>query len=132
MEPHAAHDGVVTVGDSRRTECVPQAERAHARGTVFVIDDDVSVRASLETLIRSAGWLPETFASAEEFLSRPRRSVPCCVVLDVTLSGLSGLELQRRLAARSDIPIIFVTAHRDVPTAVQAMKGGALDFLAKP
>src|SRR5262249_55828029 len=100
--------------------------------TVFVIDDDVSVRASLETLIRSAGWLPETFASAEEFLSRPRRSVPCCVVLDVTLSGLSGLELQRRLAARSDIPIIFVTAHRDVPTAVQAMKGGALDFLAKP
>ena len=77
MEPHAAHDGVVTIGDSRRTECVPHAERAHARGTVFVIDDDVSVRESLETLIRSAGWLPETFASAEEFLSRPRRSVPC-------------------------------------------------------
>lgn len=132
MESHAAIDGVVSVDDSGEAERVMHAERAHAKGTVFVIDDDVSVRESLETLIRTAGWLPEAFTSAEEFLSRPRRSVPCCVVLDVTLPGLSGLELQRHLAVRSDMPIIFVTAQRDVQTTVQAMKAGALDFLTKP
>ncbi len=99
---------------------------------VFVVDDDVSVRESLELLIRAAGWQPETFASAQTFLSRPRPTVPCCLVLDVTLPGLSGLELQKRLAERTDMPIIFITGHGDVPMTVQAMKAGAVEFLTKP
>jgi FixJ family two-component response regulator len=99
---------------------------------VFVVDDDVSVRESLELLIKTAGWQPETFASALEFLSRPRPTVPCCLVLDVTLPGLSGLELQQRLAERTDMPIIFITGHGDVPMTVQAMKAGAIEFLTKP
>jgi FixJ family two-component response regulator len=99
---------------------------------VFVVDDDVSVRESLELLIRTAGWQPETFASAQEFLSRRRPTVPCCLVLDVTLPGLSGLELQPQLAERTDMPIIFITGHGDVPTTVQAMKAGAVEFLTKP
>ena len=99
---------------------------------VFVVDDDVSVRESLELLIRTAGWQPETFASAQEFLSRPRPTVPCCLVLDVTLPGLSGLELQRQLVERTDMPIIFITGHGDVPMSVQAMKAGAVEFLTKP
>jgi FixJ family two-component response regulator len=99
---------------------------------VFVVDDDVSVRESLELLIRAAGWQPETFASALEFQSRPRPAVPCCLVLDVTLPGLSGLELQQQLAERTDMPIIFITGHGDVPMTVQAMKAGAVEFLTKP
>jgi FixJ family two-component response regulator len=99
---------------------------------VFVVDDDVSVRESLELLIKSAGWQPETFASAHDFLSRPRPTVPCCLVLDVTLPGLSGLELQQRIAERTDMPIIFITGHGDVPMTVQAMKAGAIEFLTKP
>ena len=99
---------------------------------VFVVDDDVSVRESLELLIRTAGWQPETFASALEFLSRSRPTVPCCLVLDVTLPGLSGLELQQRLVERTDMPIIFITGHGDVPMSVQAMKAGAVEFLTKP
>jgi FixJ family two-component response regulator len=99
---------------------------------VFVVDDDVSVRESLELLIRTAGWQPETFASAQEFLSRRRPTVPCCLVLDVTLPGLSGLELQAQLAERTDMPIIFITGHGDVPMTVQAMKAGAVEFLTKP
>src|SRR3977135_4234617 len=99
---------------------------------VFVVDDDVSVRESLELLIRAAGWQPETFASAQTFLSRPRPTVPCCLVLDVTLPGLSGLELQQQLAGRTDMPIIFITGHGDVPMTVQAMKAGAVEFLTKP
>jgi len=99
---------------------------------VLVVDDDVSVRESLELLIRTAGWQSETFASAQEFLSRPRPTVPCCLVLDVTLPGLSGLELQERLAERTDMPIIFITGHGDVPMTVQAMKAGAVEFLTKP
>ena len=99
---------------------------------VFVVDDDVSVRESLELLIRTAGWQPETFASAPEFLSRPRPAVPCCLVLDVTLPGLNGLELQQQLAERTDLPIIFITGHGDVPMSVQAMKAGAVEFLTKP
>ena len=82
---------------------------------VFVVDDDVSVRESLELLVSTAGWRSETFASAAEFLSRPRAAVPCCLVLDVTMPGLNGLELQQQLAERTDIPIIFVTGHGDVP-----------------
>jgi FixJ family two-component response regulator len=99
---------------------------------VFVVDDDVSVRESLELLIRTGGWQPETFASAQEFLSRPRPTVPCCLVLDVTLPGLSGLELQEQLAERTEMPIIFITGHGDVPMTVQAMKAGAVEFLTKP
>jgi FixJ family two-component response regulator len=102
------------------------------RSVVFVVDDDVSVRESLELLISSAGWRPETFASAREFLSRRRPTVPCCLVLDVTLPGLSGLELQEQLAERTDMPIIFITGHGDVPMTVQAMKAGAVEFLTKP
>jgi FixJ family two-component response regulator len=99
---------------------------------VFVVDDDVSVRESLELLIRTAGWQPETFASAQEFLARPRAVVPSCLVLDITLPGLSGLDLQKQLADRTDVPIIFITGYGDVPKTVQAMKAGAVEFLTKP
>lgn len=99
---------------------------------VFVVDDDVSVRESLELLITYAGWQPELFASAQEFLSRPRVIVPSCLVLDVTLPGLNGLELQQQLAARTDMPIIFITGYGDVPMSVRAMKAGAVEFLTKP
>jgi FixJ family two-component response regulator len=103
-----------------------------ARALVFVVDDDISVRESLELLIKAAGWQPETFASAREFLSRPRAAVPSCLVLDVTLPGLNGLELQQELADRTDMPIIFITGHGDVPMSVKAMKAGAVEFLTKP
>src|SRR6202161_4402935 len=100
---------------------------------VFVVDDDISVRESLESLIRCEGWQPETFASAQEFLSRPRVLVPSCLVLDVTLPDLNGLDLQRRVAVdRVDMPIIFITGYGDVPMTVQAMKAGAVEFLTKP
>src|SRR5437870_3140657 len=106
---------------------------AHAAPIVFVVDDDVSVRESLELLIRCAGWQAETFASAQEFLVRPRVLAPSCLVLDVSLPGLNGLELQERIAAdRTDMPIIFITGHGDVPMSVQAMKAGAVEFLTKP
>ena len=101
--------------------------------TVFVVDDDVSVRESLELLIQSAGWQPETFASAQDFLARPRLLAPSCLVLDVGLPGLNGLELQQRIATdRNDLPIIFITGHGDVPMTVRAMKAGAVEFLTKP
>ncbi|PYP55204.1 MAG: DNA-binding response regulator [Gemmatimonadetes bacterium] len=100
---------------------------------VFVVDDDISVRESLELLIRNAGWQPELLATAQEFLARPRVLAPSCLVLDVSLPGLNGLELQRRIAAdRTDMPIIFITGHGDVPMSVQAMKAGAVEFLTKP
>ena len=99
---------------------------------VFVIDDDVSVRESLELLIRTAGWRPQTFMSARDFLSRVHPRVPSCLVLDVTLPGLNGLELQQQLAGRHDMPIVFITGHGDVPTSVRAMKAGAIEFLTKP
>jgi FixJ family two-component response regulator len=106
---------------------------SHATPIVFVVDDDVSVRESLESLIRWAGWQPETFASAQEFLSRPRVLAPSCLVLDVTLPDLNGLDLQKRLAVdRTDMPIIFITGYGDVPMTVQAMKAGAVEFLTKP
>src|SRR5207248_1131848 len=84
-------------------------QMSHVTSIVFVVDDDVSVRASLALLIRAAGWQPETFASAQTFLPRPRPTVPCCLVLDVTLPGLSGLELQQQLAGRTDLPILVIT-----------------------
>ena len=99
---------------------------------VFVVDDDVSVRESLELLILSAGWRPETFASAEEFLARARVDGASCLVLDVGLPDLNGLALQQRIVDRTDMPIIFITGHGDVPTTVQAMKAGAVEFLTKP
>jgi FixJ family two-component response regulator len=102
------------------------------RPVVFVVDDDISVRESLELLIKSAGWQPETFESARDFLSRPRTTVPSCLVLDVTLPGLNGLELQQQLAERTDMPIIFITGYGDVPMSVRAMKAGAVEFLTKP
>ena len=100
---------------------------------VFVVDDDCSVRESLESLIRFEGWQPVMFGAAQEFLAHPRVSVPSCLVLDVSLPGLSGLDLQKRMALkRYDMPIIFITGYGDVPTAVRAMKGGAHEFLTKP
>jgi FixJ family two-component response regulator len=99
---------------------------------VFIVDDDISVRESLELLIRSAGWKPETFASAQEFLRRSRSQAASCLVLDVALPDLNGLELQQRVADRVDMPIIFITGHGDVPMSVRAMKAGAVEFLTKP
>jgi FixJ family two-component response regulator len=103
------------------------------RPLVFVVDDDISVRESLELLVRHAGWQPETFESAQEFLSLPRVFVPSCLILDINLPGLNGLDLQKRVATdRTDMPIIFITGYGDVPTTVQAMKAGAVEFLTKP
>lgn len=100
---------------------------------VFVVNHDESVRQSLELLVRTAGWQAEAFGSAQEFLVRPRSLGPSCLILDVTLPDLSGLELQERMAAeRSDMPIIFLAAHADIRMTVQAMKRGALEFLTKP
>jgi FixJ family two-component response regulator len=100
---------------------------------VFVVDDDVSVRESLESLIGCEGWQPETFASAQEFLDYPRVLIPNCLVLDVSLPGLNGLDLQRLVAGeRTAMPIIFITGYGDVPMTVQAMKAGAVEFLTKP
>ena len=101
--------------------------------TVFVVDDDISVRESLEALIRFEGWQAETFASGQDFLARPRSVAPSCLVLDVSLPDLNGLDLQKLVAAdRSEMPIIFVTGHGDVPMTVRAMKAGAVEFLTKP
>jgi len=105
----------------------------HATSVVFVVDDDISVRESLELLIQSEGWQPETFSSAQDFLVRSRTPVPSCLVLDISMPDLNGLELQKRVAAEHpDVPIIFITGHGDVPKTVQAMKAGAVEFLTKP
>lgn len=104
-----------------------------APAVVFVVDDDVSVRESLEALIGYAGWQVETFDSAQDFLARAPTPVPSCLILDVNLPGLNGLELQTRITTdRADMPIIFITGYGDVPTTVRAMKGGAVEFLTKP
>jgi len=117
-----------TTGMNSRTSRVPADTPI-----VFVVDDDVSMRDSLELLIQSAGWEPETFASAQEFLDRPRALVPSCLILDVTLPDLSGLDLQKRVAAdRAEMPVVFITGYGDVSTSVKAMKAGALEFLTKP
>jgi FixJ family two-component response regulator len=106
---------------------------SHDAPVVFVVDDDISVRESLELLIESAGWTPETFASAQEFLTHPRRLAPSCLVLDVGLPDLNGLELQHRIANdRLDLPIVFITGYGDIPMTVKAMKAGAVEFLTKP
>lgn len=104
-----------------------------AAPTVFVVDDDLSVRESLELLLRKQGWHPETFMSADEFLARPRQLIPSCLVLDFSLPGLNGLELQKRVALELPyMPIIFLTGCGDIPMTVQAMKAGAVEFLTKP
>jgi FixJ family two-component response regulator len=100
--------------------------------TVFVVDDDASVRESLCLLVESVGWQPETFASGRDFLSRPRIRSPSCLVLDLLLPDLNGLDVQKLLADRTDMPIIFITGHNDVPMTVRAMKAGAVEFLTKP
>jgi len=109
-------------------------EVSHTSATpiVFVVDDDVSVRESLELLIRNEGWQAETFKSALEFLAQPRVLAPSCLVLDVSLPDLNGLDLQKRVIDRADMPIIFITGFGDVPMTVQAMKAGAVEFLTKP
>jgi FixJ family two-component response regulator len=115
--------------DQRSVAATPSVTKA----TVFVVDDDISVRESLELMIGCEGWQPETFASAREFLSRPRASVPSCLILDIHLPDLNGLELQKRLAdGQLELPIIFITGYGDIPMSVRAMKAGAAEFLAKP
>jgi FixJ family two-component response regulator len=100
---------------------------------VFIVDDDPWVRESLITLIQDAGWQPEAFATAQDFLDRPRAFTPSCLVLDISLPGVNGLELQKRVAVeRTDMPIIFITGHGDIPMSVGAMKAGAVEFLTKP
>jgi FixJ family two-component response regulator len=106
---------------------------ARTVSTVFVVDDDISIRESLEPLIVRAGWRPQLLASAQEFLASPRPTSPSCLILDVNLPDLNGLELQERIAGeRADMPIIFITGHGDIPMSVQAMKAGAVEFLTKP
>jgi len=109
--------------------------KPQSKPVVYVVDDDISVRESLELLIESAGWMPVTFGSAQAFLTRPRMhaGAPSCLVLDVGLPDLNGLELQQRIAAEgTEIPIIFITGYGDVPMTVRAMKAGAMEFLTKP
>jgi FixJ family two-component response regulator len=118
---------------SNDTKHVRTSRASVARPTVFVVDDDISMRESLELLIQSAGWQPETFASAREFLAHPQTLIPSCLILDVTLPDLNGLDVQKRAAVdRPEMPIIFITGHGDIPTSVQAMKAGAIEFLTKP
>jgi FixJ family two-component response regulator len=132
LDPAAAdyrgHPASIAANLSRR-----YLDEAHAIPVVFVVDDDVSVRESLELLICTAGWQPEMFESAHDFLCRPRSPVPSCLILDIALPGLNGLELQKRIAVdRTEMPIIFITGAGDVATTVQAMKAGAVEFLTKP
>jgi FixJ family two-component response regulator len=109
------------------------APMTYGKSVVFVVDDDISVRESLEPLIRVGGWQPEVFASAQAFLARPREIAASCLVLDVNLPELNGLDLQRQIAGeRIEMPIIFLSGYADVPMTVQAMKGGAVEFLTKP
>ena len=106
---------------------------AQSEPIVFVVDDDVSVRESIEALLRHEGWRPEIFESAQQFLAHPKPMTPSCLILDVNLPDLNGLDLQQRLAPdRTDMPIIFLTGYGDVPMTVRAMKAGAAEFLTKP
>jgi len=120
------------IGAPARRPSSPFSTAPTAKPLVFIVDDDVSVRESLELLIAKAGWRAEAFASAEEFLVRSRESVPSCLVLDVGLPDLNGLELQRRMSSRPELPIIFITGRGDIPMTVQAMRAGAVEFLTKP
>jgi FixJ family two-component response regulator len=107
--------------------------RPGADAVIAIVDDDPSVRQGLERLIRSVGWKAETFASAQQFLACPRTEAPSCLVLDLQLPGLSGLDLQKRMAEVGlETPIVFLTGHGNIPASVQAMKAGAIEFLTKP
>jgi FixJ family two-component response regulator len=100
---------------------------------VYIVDDDISVRESVEVMVEESGWRTEAFASAREFLDRTRSGCPCCLVLDISLPDLNGLEVQRRVSdERMEMPIVFITGRADVPMSVQAMKAGAVEFLTKP
>ena len=132
MEAIVVHDVIGEVRNYVGPAVIPQTGIRDTAPTVFVIDGDTSARQSLERLIRTAGCGPAAFASAEEFLSHPRGTVPCCVILDLTLPGLSGLELQKQLAGRPELPVIVVTGHADVAMTVEAMKAGAVEFFTKP
>jgi FixJ family two-component response regulator len=136
MQPNISHVTAtdITMGAANLSSAGRSidASSADVIPLVFVIDDELSVRESLELLLATEGWQVETFASAADFMSRPRAAVPCCLVLDVRLPGLTGLELQSQLAGRTDIPIIFITGYGDIPTTVRAMKAGAFDVLTKP
>jgi FixJ family two-component response regulator len=132
MEANVGHNIFDGIHDYPATRGTARSGIDDLRSIVVIVDGDVSVRASLERLVTTAGWESESFASAEEFLSHPRSTLPCCLILDLTLPGLSGLELQQQLAGRPDMPIIFITSHKDVPMTVQAMKAGAVEFLTKP
>jgi FixJ family two-component response regulator len=130
---HALGHGRTVNSAGARDDVSKSPSTSYTTPIVFVVDDDISVRESLELLIRSAGWQPETFASAHQFLERPPILTPGCLVLDVLLPDLNGLDLQKRIADnRIDIPIIFITGRGDIPTTVQAMKAGAVEFLTKP
>lgn len=121
------------IGSSTPVSTLPGAPMPQPRGVVFVVDDDVSVRESVDLLIRWAGWNVEVFATAEAFLSHPKVDAPSCLILDVELPNLSGLDLQRRMAeSGEDMPTVFITGHGDIPMTVQAMKAGAIEFLTKP
>jgi FixJ family two-component response regulator len=131
-EPHSASDFARRAGSDAPAKSKP-ALAAQTTPVVFVVDDDVSVRESLELLIRCAGWEVETFESAHHFLDRPPVLMPSCLILDIAMPGLNGLDLQKRIAAdRANLPIIFITGHGDVPKTVQAIKAGAVEFLTKP
>ena len=103
------------------------------RPLIFIVDDDVSIRESLEPLMLAAGWKPEVFSSGQDFLARPRPHSPSCLVLDVSMPDLNGLELQKHVAGdQAEMPIIFLTGHGDIPMTVRAMRAGAVEFLTKP
>src|ERR1044071_9246781 len=121
-----------TGGSPNHRNAIGVANVPDLTSIVFVVDDDISVRESLELLIQCAGWRAETFASAEEFLARSRMDVPSCLVLDVGLPDLDGLDVQQRVVERKAMPIVFITGNGDVPTTVKAMKAGAIEFLTKP
>lgn len=128
-------NATTAIASAPRSSLMPGARHTATPATppiVYVVDDDISVRESLESLIEDAGWQPEVFASAEAFLASPRQHLPSCLVLDVSLPHLNGLELQKRLAKQTDLPIIFITGHGDIPMTVRAMKAGAIEFLTKP
>lgn len=119
--------GFIFAGESRKQVM------SQVQPIVFVVDDDVSVRESLELMIRSAGWQPELLDSAQAFLAQPRPALPCCLVLDVNLPDLNGLDLQACIGDdRPEMPIIFITGYGDIPLTVRAMKAGAAEFLTKP
>jgi FixJ family two-component response regulator len=132
MDAQVIHTAVQTVGRHLRALRIKPSPLVVVTSTVFVIDDDTYVRESVAQLIRAAGWRAKTFKSAEEFLSQSDGTTPCCIVLDIALPGLSGLELQTHLRGRGDTPLIFITSSTDVQMTVRAMKAGAFDFLTKP